>query len=205
MTRLAGLVGAALGTVGVFALLLAMNGLDRSPPQPPPARVTELRVAPVQRPTPPSRPKPPPRQRPPARAKLAPPTLAAGLGGFDLGLLGGGIDLGDSARSLLGDSAPAVMTADSVDTLPTPTTQVAAPYPARARSRGISGEVVLLLSIDERGRLLEVEVSESQPPGVFDAAALQTVRKWRFAPATYQGRAVAVTGVPLPIRFDLER
>ncbi|MEZ4323025.1 MAG: TonB family protein [Myxococcota bacterium] len=206
IARLVGLGTSVLGTVGVFALLIAMNGVDRSPPKPPAAKVTEISVAPSPRPQNKPRPKPKPRKAQPRKAAPPLPTLAAGVGGLDLGLIGGsGFDLGDSASALLGDAAPDVLTADAVDTLPVPTRQVGATYPDRARQRGITGEVVLLLDIDARGRLTDVRVESARPPGVFEDAATQTVRQWQFAPATYQGRAVAVSGVPLPITFDLER
>ncbi len=201
-----GLLGSVLGTIGVLALLLAMNGVDRSPPKPPAKKALDIRVAPQPRPKSTPRPKPRPRKTPRRKAPPKVPTLAAGVGGLDLGLLGGsGLDMGDAANSLLGDSQPDVMTADSVDSLPVPTKQVAASYPARARTKGITGEVVLLLSVDQRGRLIDVEVASAKPPGVFEDAALQSVRQWQFAPGTYQGRAVTVTEVPLPIVFDLER
>ncbi|MCB9676891.1 MAG: energy transducer TonB [Alphaproteobacteria bacterium] len=203
--RIVGVLGAGLGTVGVFGLLLAMNAMDRSPPKPPEARVTQLAVAPQQKPKAKPRPKPQPRKTPPRKAPPKVPTLAAGVGGLDLGLGGGGLDLGDATSALLGDASPSLMTADAVDTLPVPTKQVGAAYPAKARSRGITGEVVLELDIDERGRLTDARVLSARPTGVFEDAALQTVRQWAFAPATYQGRAVAVSGVALPITFDLER
>jgi len=61
---------------------------------------------------------------------------------------------------------------------------------------------MLLLTIDEAGRLLETKVV--QDPGYgFAAAALEAVKKSRFNPANDQGRAITVKAV-LPIRFTLQ-
>ena len=204
MTRIVGLLSAFTGTSGVFLLLLAMNGVDRSPPAPPPARVTSLTPVPRAEPQQRSRPKPPPKPQP-KRSTPPPPSLLATIGGLDLGLGGRGLDLGDSANALLGSAEPTAMTADTVDTLPTPTRQVAAAYPSTARARGLSGTVVLALDLDSRGRLTDVRVVRADPAGVFDQAAIQTVRQWSFAPATYQGAPVAVSDVELPITFSLDR
>lgn len=206
MRVLAGLATSVLGTSAVLALLVVMNGFGADPPAPPPKAPTALEVVapPPSRPKP--RPRPQPRKTPPRRADLAPPTLAAAVGGLDLGLLGGaGLDLGAGAASLLGDDAVTTMTADAVDSLPTPTRQSPATYPARARAKGLTGHVVLALDIDARGRLTDARVVSAEPPGEFDDAALQTVRRWAFAPATYQGRPVAVSDVELRVDFDLER
>lgn len=201
-----GLASATAGTFGVLGLLLVMNGMDRSPPEPPAKKAIAMDVAP--QPKPQRKPRPKPRPRPqPSQSRPAPiPTLAAGVGGLDLGLFGaGGLDLGGAAESLLGDGDLTTMTADSVDTLPTPTRQAPASYPPRARNQGITGHVVLALDIDASGRLTDARVDSAVPPGVFDEAALQTVRRWQFAPATYQGAPVAVSGVELRIDFDLEQ
>lgn len=201
----AGLLSSLFGTFAVLGMLLLMNGLGSEPPAPPAKRATRLAVAPA--PKPPRKPRPRPRPKPQRAAPTtAPiPTLAAGLGGLDLGLFGAqGLDLGTGAADLLGERPLESMTAEAVDQLPTPTRQSPATYPTRARNQGITGYVVLSLAIDARGRLGNARVDRAVPAGVFDDAALQTVRKWAFAPATYQGQPVAVSDVELRIDFDLE-
>lgn len=68
---------------------------------------------------------------------------------------------------------------------------VAAPqpvYPAEAGSA--SGEVTLLVMVDDDGTVHAVSVAESQPPGVFDGAATRAFDGLRFQPAMKDGRAV---------------
>jgi len=55
-------------------------------------------------------------------------------------------------------------------------------YPASAEARGESGYVALTFSIDRMGKPYNLAVVESQPPGVFDEAALRSVRQWRYCP-----------------------
>jgi len=55
-------------------------------------------------------------------------------------------------------------------------------YPREAYARGIEGEVVVSYEIGADGRPRDVRVEASEPPGVFDAAAVATVSHWRFCP-----------------------
>ena len=51
--------------------------------------------------------------------------------------------------------------------------------------------MVLNLLIDASGRVTKAKVLESNPPGVFDQAALEAARSWRFSPGTLGGQARA--------------
>lgn len=50
-------------------------------------------------------------------------------------------------------------------------------YPAFALRRCLRGWVDLAVTLDRAGRVLRAEVAASEPPGVFDAAALAAVRE----------------------------
>lgn len=49
---------------------------------------------------------------------------------------------------------------------------------------------MLMLKIDDLGRVREAEVIEANPTGVFDESALQAFRAGRFEPAMKDGRPV---------------
>lgn len=66
-------------------------------------------------------------------------------------------------------------------------------YPARALIRKTEGWVKLQLLIDSAGDVADAQVLEAQPAGVFDAAALKAVRRWRFQPPSNDSSAVRVT------------
>jgi protein TonB len=76
-------------------------------------------------------------------------------------------------------------------------------YPMMARKLGKEGKVVLKLTIDENGNLLDVEVMEKAGYG-FTEAAIEAVKKSTFLPAKKDGKGVASRAL-LPIKFRLER
>lgn len=76
-------------------------------------------------------------------------------------------------------------------------------YPKQAVEQGISGEVVVLVDIDARGRPTAWQVETSWPQGVFDAAVLDAARGWRFVPARRHGKPVAGR-VRVPVTFEAE-
>lgn len=76
-------------------------------------------------------------------------------------------------------------------------------YPFIARRLGKEGRVLLRLTIDEKGNLLNVEVIEDPGYG-FAEAAVEAVKKSTFKPAMQDGRPVMSKAL-LPIRFLLRR
>lgn len=76
-------------------------------------------------------------------------------------------------------------------------------YPLLARRLGKEGRVLLRLTIDEKGKLLNVEVIEGAGFG-FTEAAVEAIKKSTFLPAIKDGRPVKSKAL-LPIRFTLRR
>jgi len=64
-------------------------------------------------------------------------------------------------------------------------------YPYQATRRGIEGWVRVAFRVTETGTVEDVEVLESEPPGVFDQAAVNAVYRWRFKPRIRNGQPVA--------------
>jgi TonB family protein len=77
-------------------------------------------------------------------------------------------------------------------------------YPVQARKAGISGKVVLQIDVAPNGQPANVEVASAEPAGVFDQAALDAARGWRFAPKLEEGQAVAYR-VRVPVKFEAGR
>jgi protein TonB len=86
-----------------------------------------------------------------------------------------------------------------------PLVRVDPEYPARAKQQGLEGWVELEFTITPVGTVADAVVIASSPSFVFDRAALQAVRKWRYNPKTENGVAVARTGVQVRLRFELDR
>jgi protein TonB len=68
---------------------------------------------------------------------------------------------------------------------------VEAPYPARARSQGIEGRVLLRLHVSAAGDVVDAVVARSSGHRILDDAAVKSARALRFEPARRDGAAVA--------------
>lgn len=90
--------------------------------------------------------------------------------------------------SAASEAAPAVQTLEPVVAVREPMAAHAVQplYPERALLRGIEGSVRLSYYVDEDGRVRDVRVEQSNPPSVFDTAALSALRKWRFVPGSFE-------------------
>ena len=64
-------------------------------------------------------------------------------------------------------------------------------YSKSAKKQGIQGVVTLSVVIGTDGKAHDVKVVKSLEPSL-DANAIEAVKKWKFAPATKDGRPVAV-------------
>ena len=78
-------------------------------------------------------------------------------------------------------------------------------YPQSAVAQQISGSVTLEYTVDTRGEPRDIHVVEATPPGVFDQAATNAVKHWRYAPMVVNGAAVDVPGVRTRVRFELPK
>jgi len=76
-------------------------------------------------------------------------------------------------------------------------------YPAAARRNGEEGTVTLRVLVSAEGAPREVALERSSGSSVLDAAALATVKTWRFSPARRGGEAQEAW-VLVPIVFRLE-
>ncbi len=78
-----------------------------------------------------------------------------------------------------------------IDSEVVPLNEVLPEYPDQARRRGIEGHVKLAFTITAQGRVEDIRVIESSPANVFDRSARRAAARWRFAPRTEDGQAVA--------------
>jgi protein TonB len=77
-------------------------------------------------------------------------------------------------------------------------------YPYKAARRGIEGWVRVSFRVTQTGSVEDVEVLESDPPGVFEQAAIKAVYRWRFKPRIVNGRATAGIAEQV-VEFELKR
>lgn len=74
----------------------------------------------------------------------------------------------------------------------TPLVRIPAEYPINALSRGIEGFVEMRFTVTETGAVSDPEVLRSDPPGVFDRAAIRAVLKFKYQPQIVDGNPTAV-------------
>ena len=86
------------------------------------------------------------------------------------------------------------------DTPPRPITQVPAAYPERAQDRGLEGEVLVKVSIDETGKVTDAQVERSTADRDLIESALSAAMKWTFAPAVRYGSPVS-SSIVIPFSF----
>lgn len=151
-------------------------------------------------------PPPPPEEEPPPELESEPPMLS--LAQLDLALnpgTGGSIK-GDFAMPTIETNAQSLGTADFVDfsdldQVPRPLPGSSLDFPRRLKRKAVSGRVVLLIKLDENGRVLEANVESSTLPD-FDKVVASAVEKWRFTPPTRKGQPVrAQARFPVPIQI----
>lgn len=85
-----------------------------------------------------------------------------------------------------------------------PIVKVAPVYPPQAAERGLEGYVIVEYTVTENGSVADPVVVESSS-SLFEEAALQSIRKYKYKPRVENGRPVSVRGVRSQITFVLEQ
>jgi protein TonB len=85
---------------------------------------------------------------------------------------------------------------------PEPSLKTDIEYTEEARAAGIEGRLVLKVTVDASGLVSDVVVVASVDPAL-DAAAIATVKTWRFKPAVACGKPVAGGTYTIARRFVL--
>lgn len=158
-------------------------------------RATELETKQRQKPEKP----PPPKQPPPPQLKIqasAPVDTAPvkfTVPNLNLGTnISGGPFLGSfsAAGPITGDGELIAMV------------RIAPQYPRQAAIDGISGEVVLEITVGPDGSVKSARVKSAKPRGYFESAAVSAAYKGRFRPKVVDGTPVETKG-EYTVKFNL--
>jgi TonB family protein len=104
------------------------------------------------------------------------------------------------SQELRDDGLPAFGEYVYVEELPGAVWKTTPEYPAAARQAGVEGTVMVQALVDGDGRVADTRVVKSIP--LLDPAAVECVLRWRFKPASANGRPVAVW-IAIPVKFSL--
>ncbi len=77
------------------------------------------------------------------------------------------------------------------DTDVIPVVRTSPVYPRGAKQAHIEGAVTLAVTIRPDGTVADAQVLESDPPRLFDDAALDAIKRWKFRPKIVDGNPVA--------------
>jgi len=104
-------------------------------------------------------------------------------------------------RGVLG--GPMAVSVGGSDRDEMPLVRVEPVYPERALSRGVEGWALVEFTITSAGTTTDVRAVESQPPGVFDAAAVKAVQSWKYNPKVEGGTAIDRRGMRVLLSFKV--
>ncbi|PSU49509.1 energy transducer TonB [Photobacterium frigidiphilum] len=97
-----------------------------------------------------------------------------------------------------GANSPALVSKPTFATRPSPVK-----YPRLAKRRGVQGEVMVEVWIDQTGRQIKQTLLASSGTSMLDKAALDAIKKWQFSSHIVDGQAIAHR-VQIPVRFQLD-
>jgi protein TonB len=203
--------GALLGVVSALALFVLMALAQMMGRVEPPENRIDERIMAY---TPPEieelvaeEPPPPEEEEPPPELAEEPPQLSLDQLDIALNPGTGGSLAGDFSMPTIGTSQRDLGTEDFVDfsdldQMPRPIGVSGLNFPRRLKRKAVSGKIVLLVRLDERGEVLNVEVDSSNLPD-FENHVVGEVKHWRFTPPTKDGRPVkAKARLPIPISIS---
>ncbi len=140
---------------------------------------------------------PPKREKPEQQPPPPPMNLAKNMKPGDA--VGVVIPIADSGLELAQSTSLGVGGSDRAEVA---LVQVDPEYPPRAKQQRLRGWVEVEFTITAVGTVADARVIGSQPPFVFDRAALRAIRKWRYNPMIVDGKPVERAGQKMRFIFD---
>ncbi len=194
------IVSAALAVVVTFGLLLLMHTLietaDKSIDEGAATRIADITMPEIeietnvkeQKPEKPDDPEepPPPLDTPQVDFEMSPNVVNMAISPKANVNISSGLGLGASDGEYL------------------PIVKVAAVYPRRAQTRGITGYCIVEYTVTSSGATRDPVPIDCEPSGVFESASVKAAAKFKYKPRVIDGEAVEVAGVRNRFIYELE-
>lgn len=103
-----------------------------------------------------------------------------------------GLDMGGLTKGVQGDTEAV------------PIVRVEPIYPRNAAQMQLEGWVTLKFDIGPSGQVLNPKVIAAEPARIFDRAALNAVKKWKYKPQFQDGKPTTTRGQTVRLTFRLE-
>lgn len=145
-------------------------------------------------------------EAPPDAVEVAASQKQSLMPGADIGSLAPDVEFsafGDGAGGG-GFGATQLAAVGGVDRDAVPQVRIQPDYPVGARQRGIEGWVDVQFTVRADGSVRDPIVIGAEPPQIFDRAALQAIKGWKYNPKIEDGKPVERADLRVRIRFELE-
>jgi periplasmic protein TonB len=147
------------------------------------------------------KPPPPPPEPPPPPSKMRIDTGSVNAGSLAFAMPNVDLNANMSGGTFMGQmgspGAGGMFDGDII-----PLQRIPPQYPRDAARNGITGWVQLEVMVNADGTVRSARVLESKPKGLFEAAAVQAVLRWKFKPKVVNGQPVQQKGAQR-IEFNL--
>lgn len=144
---------------------------------------------------------------PPSAPDVATAQKTSVVAGTDIAALAPSVDfsaVGSGGIGRSGGLAAELSSGGGVDRDAVPQVRIQPDYPMSARQKGIEGWVDVQFTVGTDGSVRNPVVVGAEPKSIFDSAALQAVRGWKYNPKIQDGKPVERAGLKVRIRFNLE-
>jgi protein TonB len=144
------------------------------------------------------KPPPPPAQPPPpAKMRVASAAVQQNMSGMEIPSLNLSATVGGPIGGQMSKGVSGMFDGDLM-----PMQRISPQYPSDARRAGISGWVQLEILVNADGSVRSAKVTDAKPRGLFEAAAVTAVLRWKFKPKIQDGKPVEQRGSQ-KIEFNL--
>jgi len=124
--------------------------------------------------------------------------------GADLSVLAPSVSYSGVGGGVGGLGAAQLAVAGGSDRDCVPQVRIQPDYPIQARQRGIEGWVDVQFKVGADGSIRNPVAVGADPKQLFDRAAIQAVKGWKYSPKIEDGRSVECGTKKVRIRFKLE-
>lgn len=190
---------AGVTTFGLFAFMAYLVSNDQVlPPEVVPNLIVEMAQLPDERPAeikPVFKNDPPPTPKPMPKT-FEPVVETSVIGDYHYDTQG--IKIASSAPNLL-------LGNNTRDNDARPIVRINPKYPTGAAREGIEGWVKLRFDINALGGVTNIEVIDAEPKRVFNQAAKQALKKWKYRAKSEAGETVTQQGLTVQLTFNMEQ
>ena len=190
---------ASATTFGLFAFMAYLVNNDQVvPPEAEPTVIVEVAQLPEERP---AEIKPVFKNNPPPAPKPMPRTFetvveTSVIGGYHY----------DNQDIKIASSGPSVILGNNTrDNDARPIVRINPKYPTGAARAGIEGWVKLRFDINALGGVTNIEVIDADPKRVFNQAAKQALKKWKYRAKSIAGKTVTQQGLTVQLAFNMDQ